>query len=160
MSKTKQSFLRKKPMDGAVNRAVNFGIGAAGTVGSAFLLNKVVPATVNPKIKGIGALAVGLAGSVFIENEMIRSATQGIGHYGALYLTGELVPTQKTNLGLSGVADEDEFAGLGNQDWDEMAKQFKAAEEAAMNGNLASEEEQENIDGMGAPAKNPADALM
>jgi len=145
-------------MDGAVNRAVNFGIGAAGTVGSAFLLNKVVPESVNPKIKGIGALAIGLAGSVFVENEMIRSATEGIGHYGALYLTGELIPAQKANLGLSGAA-EDAFKGLGNQDWDELAKQFQDAQDAALKGP-ADEEQEESIDGIGAPAGNAAEKLM
>lgn len=129
MSKIK--FLRKSPMKTAGEKALNVGIQAGATVGTAYVCNleKVKESKVSKWIGPI-ALALHLGAEIFVEQEQTLAAARGIGSYGALATAGEFVIKEKAKLGLSGVAgcatDKKTEKGtetVGALNWEELAKE-------------------------------------
>ncbi|MBU0489175.1 MAG: hypothetical protein KKD31_14610 [Bacteroidetes bacterium] len=129
MKSKKTSFLRKKPMQGAGGRALQFGLEAGATVGAAYASNSLLP-DVAPKAHGPVLVALGLAAELFVEEPNVRAIGRGLGCYGALATTAKtLLPASAASFGLSGVEANDGSRGASDQDfWDKLAKQVQSEE--------------------------------
>jgi hypothetical protein len=143
----KKSFLSKKPMAKAGEKALKVLEVGAGTTGAAYLSNKVIGNKIAHKYHGLMFLGLGLAGAMFVEEPHVNNIAHGIGAYGVLRSTGDFIlPKQKADLGLSGVGATANVV----IDWDELAKQAQAKADAMVAGKQGFNGAEEDFSGIGA----------
>lgn len=116
---------------------VNAGCRYGSTVGTAFLSNAVLNPLIDKvktektkkilkNVKGPGFILLGTAIDVFVQNDLVKSAGQGMGCYGALEAAGLVI--QRDKIGLSGIKGN--LGNTNNQGNKEMFDRWaKAAEE-------------------------------
>lgn len=112
---TATSLIPNKLMNGAIRGASAVG----ANIGSNHL-SRLVP-KIPAKAHGPAMFLLGIAGECFIENEMARSAAEGITTAGAIKMAEEWTPdTIKAKIGMSGLGNK---VVDGTPSWQELAEQ-------------------------------------
>lgn len=118
-----KSFLRNKKdiTKNIGNTLIQGGVRGAGTVGAAYITNKLLKPDptkdkpfIDPKYMGAVMFGLGTIGDAVIANEYGRSFSQGVQGYGALHMAGNLfLEKSKSDFGLAGIDGSD---GMGASD--------------------------------------------
>lgn len=132
MATKKTKLFNPKPMQNIGSKVLQFGISGAATTGSAYLANKVIGTKINPKVIGPVAMGLGLAAEIFVEEPHLKAVGRGIGNYGFLHTTGNLIlPNSKTDFGLAGIGENANPSNKERIDWEALANQAAEEIEAA-----------------------------
>lgn len=97
----KRSFVRGVGGGGIQKTLITGALMGGGAIAAAMISNKVLPATMDKRLKALLPFAAGVAIHQFIKNEMAHNMAYGMMALGTLFLARELVP----NIGLSGEND-------------------------------------------------------
>lgn len=104
-------FIKKNWQKDATKNATNALLRAAGAGGAAMIATKFFKEdgtntkTTLANIGGPLLLAVGVLGDLMLENEMARSACQGVATYAALHSIAKISPNFQEATGISGVEE-------------------------------------------------------
>lgn len=122
----RKSFINKNAMKTAGEKAITFGI-ANGSMIAGLGLNKIIQDKAPEKMakltkfSGPVLMSLGLAGEIFLSDDMMQAAARGIGSAGALVTAKEFLPdTIKEKAGLMGLGAT---APASTFDWEELATQ-------------------------------------